>query len=599
MSEVAKDPRTSPQIFPNLGDAWVRGIAVADMLALPELSGAECVAGAAGLGRRIERVNVMEVPDITAWVKPHEMLLTTGYPVHGDPDRLVKLLIELDDLGLAGLAVKLGRYVDDLPPALLREAERRGFPLLALPDGTAFDEVLAAVLSEILNTQSALLVRSEEVHRALLQIVVAGGGLADIAQHVAELLEAHIIVTTADGRVLAETSAETSATTDAENGASAGLLDPVDAAADVLVRDPTGRVHVEELTYGFADTADPLIVVPVVAGRYDHGRLIALSRRRRLTGSDVHVLERAATVVALSITKQRELSAVESKYQGDFMRDVLVGQAGESADVIAHARGLGWDFDRPMVVLVAEYDEPAPRVPLDGGVQPPHDRFTSAWRSVLRRHDPSAAVVGLSDEVVAVIGVDPEGRTDAESLARRFVTEVAGDGGGGRRTFCTGTSRVVHDTAQLATAYQQARSAVRVGRWLHGAGALVGFDQLGVHRLLSLVSDAREVDSFVQDTLGPLASPDAADLRETLQSLLDHNLNVAETARDMVFHYNTLRYRIGKLERLLGPFMTDPHLRLDLAVALQALRMSSLRGGGAIGAAARDGAPHLAAAPVL
>ena len=34
-----------------------------------------------------------------------------------------------------------------------------------------------------------------------------------------------------------------------------------------------------------------------------------------------------------------------------------------------------------------------------------------------------------------------------------------------------------------------------------------------------------------------------------------------------------MRYRVGKLQRLLGPVATDPHLRLDVAVALRALEI--------------------------
>ena len=111
---------------------------------------------------------------------------------------------------------------------------------------------------------------------------------------------------------------------------------------------------------------------------------------------------------------------------------------------------------------------------------------------------------------------------------------------------------------------------------MHGAGSTTFFDQLGVHRLIALVPDTGELRAFARDVLGPLAeqTTEAADLRETLQVLLDTNFNVAEAARLQFFHYNTMRYRVCKLERLLGPLSSDPHLRLDVAVALRVLEIA-------------------------
>lgn len=558
MYEVDNDPADGLHILPMSADADAGvGITVSELLQTLGLDETRVLAGNTGLSRRIERANVMEVPDITAWVKPRELLLTTGYAIRETPDMLNSLIVDFDERGLAGLAIKLGRYLDELPDQVIVEANRRGFPIIALPD-VSFDEILTSIFTEVLERQNALLVGSERLHRELLQLVAAGGSLHDVTSRLAGLADARVLVTTADGRVLAEAGA-------------AGEAD------EGLRRDESGRLRVEDLRYGFTSGDYDKVVVPVVAGRYDHGRLVATSSKRRLQQVDLQAIERAAIVVALSMTKQRELSAVEGKYQGDFLRDMLMGRAGSREEVLAHARGLGWDLARPFVVLVAEHDDPPPRFTAGVGdhPQPPQDRFATAWRSVVRSQDPGAAVVSLSSEVVALIGVDPRRPVDAESIARGFVNAVAGDGGGGRRTFCTGTSRVVHDVGDVRKAYEQARSAVRVGRWQHGPGALVEFDALGAQRLLSLVSDPGEIDAFVSDVLGDLAGDDeeAEDLRLTLESLLEHNLNVAETARALHFHYNTLRYRIAKLERLIGPFTRDHHLRLDLALALRAHRL--------------------------
>jgi purine catabolism regulator len=321
------------------------------------------------------------------------------------------------------------------------------------------------------------------------------------------------------------------------------------------------------------DGAGTVRALRVAAGGADLARLVCVRPGRPLLEDDVHALERAAAVAALLITREEAVSAVENKYQGDFLRDLLLRRAADPAYVAEHAATFGWDLGRPVVVVAAEID-PADEPASSAQRRQWQERFSAAWRQVTAGTDPGIPAVDFSSEVVCLL---PVGADDAHGhdVVRRTVVAVAGDKGGGRRPFSVGVSRVAPALDALPEAYAQARRAVEVGRRVRGSGSTTFFDQLGLHRLIALVPDGPEgngeLRSFVRDVLGPLAedTTEAADLRETLQVLLDTNFNVAEAARVQFFHYNTMRYRVSKLERLLGPLSSDPHLRLDVAVALR------------------------------
>ncbi|WP_093171432.1 PucR family transcriptional regulator [Sinosporangium album] len=547
----------------------IHGVTVGEVLGVSALAGARLIAGESGLKRIVQRLNVMEVPDILAWVKPHELLLTTGYPLRNTPQSLGHLIADLDERGLAALAIKLGRYLDELPDAMVEQADRLGFPLIRLPNEVGFDDILNQVLTDILNRQAAALARTEEAHRALVQVVLAGGGLREVTAEVAGLLDVAVAAVDGAGRVLAAT----------------GPAEQVQGLREALAKENgnASRTHAGRAPSGggtarrgtawraTASGRDSYATVPVVAGGHHHGRIVAYNPAGTIADSDIGILERAATVAALVVTRQEAVTAVESKYRADFLRDVLTGRAGSagsagSADrVAARARAFGWDLERSVTVLVAELDP-------ECDMRVAQDRLVASWTAAVRRHDPNGAVAGFSNEVVAVVGsaVDTTrmAKDAAAALADTAVT-----------TFSTGTSRTANAPEELPDAYGQALKAAKVGRQLHGPGAVAHFDQLGVYRLLSLVSDTEELHAFVRETLGPLAGDadaENADLRRTLHVLLETNLNVAETARRLHFHYNTLRYRIGKLERLLGNFTDDAHLRLNLTLALHILRMRGI-----------------------
>lgn len=514
-----------------------RSWTVEDVLGAPSLSGARILAGAAGLTRVVERLNVMEVPDVVPWTAPNELLLTTGYPLRDDPDQLVPLIAELDRVGLAGLGVKVGRFLAEVPAAAVARAETLGFPLIELPTELRIDDVLHDVLGRMLDRARSDQRSGEQLHRSFLDVVLAGGGLPDIAGALAAHLGTPVAVVDLVGTVLAGIDLQ-----------SLGL-------------DPAERLPVPPGGHGVLVGGLHLSAASVVAGRRWHGWVVAIGRAP-IAEEDGAALEHAATMVALTLTQAEELRAVEDRYRTGLMHDLLAG-GDDPSELRRRATDFGWDVDRELIVLVARREaEGSP-----DGTEEVRDLDVGARRLFTER-DPGAAVVAFGREVVALTAPfrGPTGRADAVAFAGRVSAALARAVGG---PVSIGLARPVPDASRLTEAYEQARRAVAIGRRVHGPMAVAHFDELGVHRVLASVPEP-ELRSFAQEVLGPLAAPDAGmlDLRRTLRELLRTGGNVAEAARRLHFHYNTLRYRIEKLRALLGPFTEDARLRLDVEVAL-------------------------------
>lgn len=488
-----------------------------------------------------------------------DLVLVTGVRRPGEAPRagdLVLLDDEPADLGeLSGLGVAAVLAAD--PP---RDAP---MPVLAAPPDASPDALASRLLGALLDLQAAQMGREDELHRLMHNNVLTGGSVQDLCEELIGFLADVAMVTTSDGRILA----------------AAGPHEQLDSvlAQDWFTDEHRLRVEREPLGLRAPGQDQDRAMVGIKAGRLDQGRLLCVRPDGAgFTAGDVHLMERAATVAALAITRDQAVAAVEERYRAEFLRDLLGGRAGAREDVVEHAAALGWRLDRPVVVVVAETDEDDEHSSRGHTeLRQLQGRFASAWTRAVAARDAVIPVAGYGREVVALL---PAREDDEETLreVQALAKVVRGDGGGGRRTFSTGVSRVVAQPAEVPRGYAEALRALAVGRQLSGVNAFAHFDRLGVFRLLSLIPDSADLDAFVAETLGPLAAPDAPAREEsltTLRVLLDHNLNVAETARELFVHYNTLRYRIGRLEDQVGPFTTDPQLRLELALALRVLQV--------------------------
>jgi purine catabolism regulator len=308
------------------------------------------------------------------------------------------------------------------------------------------------------------------------------------------------------------------------------------------------------------------------AGDMRHGFVLAIGGAQGLPAVAGLAVEQAALVAALEITRDLAVLAVEQQFASNALHDLVTGAAADMDHALARAVRFGWDLQRPLAVLVARHcgpehgDEPASQQ------EAATLRAVELWTLAVRDRDRNAAVAGFATELVAVVGA-----AGAEALAHKVHADVTASTG---RAYSVGVSQVAAGPLDIPRLYEEARVALQVGLRLSGGGAVTSFAGLGLYRLISNVSQS-ELRAFVQDTLGPvleLPEPARADLLKSLAVLAGTRFNVAESARILHYHYNTMRYRVTKLERMLGAFVDDAHAALRIGVALEILRMYEISG---------------------
>ena len=111
-----------------------------------------------------------------------------------------------------------------------------------------------------------------------------------------------------------------------------------------------------------------------------------------------------------------------------------------------------------------------------------------------------------------------------------------------------------------------------MGLQLFGAGSVTCFADLGIYRLLFSLKQSRELAAFYNEYLGTLADYDRkhdGELTHTLKVYL-HYSGIADTARAIHVHRNTLLYRLSRIQEITGADLEDGETRLTLHLAMLA-----------------------------
>jgi purine catabolism regulator len=520
-------------------------ITVQDALALPTLQDTEVVAGHAGLDRTVRHVSVVAGTEITRWVKPRAVLLCTGYLLRDQATALPDIVSELHEREVACLGVRLGSYLQEFPPELLRAADRVGLPVVRLTDRFAFDDILLDVLGRVNTALAADLELAERVHATLTDILLSGGSLSRIPAEISRLLGAEAVLVDPAGEPIAV------------GGGPVSLTRHDWSTLEAVARDPRSEL----------DTTDSL-VLRIGNASHNLGYLVCTRPGLAFSSSEVRALERSCIVAALALTQQAAVREVEVQYRGELLGRVLRGEVTDPTAVHALFLDVGWRIPgRCRVVALSIGVSPADRARATWwlravGLPLLRSSLGGASGAAVAVHEGSLVAVAPAEEVDRL-------RAAASQVLASFERRAAADLAA---VITVGLGRECRDVGALARGHRQALVAASAARRRPSGRRICDFEELGA---LGPVLAAAEDDGLTEVEDSPLAPLDELHPRDrqdslaTLRAILEDNMNLAEASRALHCHYNTIRHRVRRLEDLLGPFTTDSDVRLSLCLALR------------------------------
>ena len=101
----------------------------------------QLLAGASGTEAAVTHVGVLEAPDSVDYTAEGEFVLTNGY-VFKECESILSIFEQLRRRGITAVAIKLNRYISELPQDVIDYADSNSLPILSVPKYLSWNDII-------------------------------------------------------------------------------------------------------------------------------------------------------------------------------------------------------------------------------------------------------------------------------------------------------------------------------------------------------------------------------------------------------------------------------------------------------------------------
>jgi len=504
---------------------------VKDIIKLNGFERTRVVAGEKGMQNIVGGATLMEVPDILPYLENNTLLLTTLFPISGDQEKLDNFIPQLHERGIAGICIKPMRYIDRISNKMIEQANRLDFPIIELPQDANLSTMANLILSLSLNDNIAKLQFRDGMHNTLTKLLLNGASIEKLVENLSCLIKKNVF--------LLDKSL---------NAICIAVINPGETSSAAIY---TGT-QADEMLQDSKNLMNEYITHPVKAGKNIFGYIFVPDCPESLEEKEdlKRALEQSAMLFATLFFKNDAVYQNQRNFRDVFIRDLLQGKISSNIEIDnkMKAFGLTVRFPQYIVCLCLFTDDEIFKKKVYNHII--NHKFIEKH---LENHTMTSVkelnVTYFNDALV--IMTDGDGKHMHELYG--YVLDKLKKQFKNAAKFGIGISNSVNGFDMLDTAYKQAVSAVKTGDILYKESFVSLYSDNRLFDLIAQIQDHEVLKQFVRSKLGAVIDNDlvaGSDLMGMLQILIQENFNYKKAAESSYLHYNTVRYRIHKLNQL-------------------------------------------------
>ncbi|CAE6765224.1 helix-turn-helix domain-containing protein [Paraburkholderia haematera] len=508
---------------------------------------ARLLAGREGLSSIVSHVNVLEAVTGTEdkWDLRNHLFLTTFHFAGNDTDRQVRAIRQLRRDGCVAIVFQVG-LVAPLQPAVLRAADELLLPLFELPLNVDYADILTPLICAVQGEDAYFVSEANVVQQKLLNEMMNGGGLGALVSLLAEHFGRSVAVVDDRGVLYASS----------DNW----------MVADVVAQLPQyaapGKTVVRQLAW-----------ITVLGRRADvpiDGYLIVNSPDAvPPSPSEAALLDQSAALLTLELAKLRVADETYVEPFRTWMGHLSAGDA-EAARSLAAAESL--DLSTVRVAVLFQHAEELQGIWTQGDAET--RRIWQAIYSVEQKprvFEWNGRLLWLPS-VASGVSIE-QARTAVDCKLRQIWSGLVDNG---TSVWHVASGAPVEPAAQI---YQSVRDAeaVLVLAPPELANGPIAYGDVTLDILFRQIAAQPAAQRWVDDVVGKLASHDVLQRSElvlTLETFFDSGQSHKLAAHRLGIHPKTLKYRLDKIEQIMGGLPTRDGACFALHFALKLSRSS-------------------------